>query len=77
MEELQITPGHKLFVPQGAKINRVGAHITVEEDQEYFSRRFYEITQQIQALTEQIKMLQAQVDELKGKSSDQTIMKSN
>jgi hypothetical protein len=75
MEAVQVTPGYKLLVPQGAKIRRVGAQIIVEEDQEYFSRRFYELSQEIEDLKDQIKALQDQVNELKEEAKDEATAK--
>ena len=35
MEAVQVTPGYKMIVPEGAKTRRVGAQIIVEGDKEY------------------------------------------
>ena len=65
MQAVQVTGGYRIVVPEGAKITRVGAQIIVEPDKEYFSRRIYELSQEIAELKEQIKILQDQVAELK------------
>ncbi len=61
MEIVNITAGHRLFVPKGAKIKKIGAQIIVENDTEYMSRRFeeneqrfIEIEARLETLIEQI-----------------------
>lgn len=65
MEVIQVTGGYRLIVPQGAKTRRVGAQIIVEGDKEYYSRRFYELSQEIADLRTQVEELKRQVGELK------------
>lgn len=65
MEVIQVTGGYRLIVPQGAKTRRVGAQIIVEGDKEYYSRRFYELSQEITDLRTQVEELKRQVGELK------------
>jgi len=67
MESVQVTGGYQLLIPQGAKIRRIGAQIIVEDDREYLSRRFYEISQDVEALKTQVKQLQDDMSALKGK----------
>ncbi len=69
MQVVQVTGGYRLLVPQGAKIRRVGAQVIVEDDKEYFSRRFYELSQEIEDLKSQIKQLQDLVVELQKKAN--------
>jgi peptidoglycan hydrolase CwlO-like protein len=69
MQVVPVTGGYRLLVPQGAKIRRVGAQIIVEEDKEYFSRRFYELSKELEDLKSQVKQLQEQINELKEKAS--------
>jgi len=64
MESIQVSGGYRLLVPQGAKIRRVGAQIIVEDDREYNSRRFYEISQSVEDLKTQLKQLQDDVKTL-------------
>ncbi|MFA6378263.1 MAG: hypothetical protein WCX16_00595 [Candidatus Omnitrophota bacterium] len=68
MENIQVTPGFQMLVPQGAKIRRVGAQIIVEDDKEYFSRRLYESSQDIEDLKDQCKQLQDRVNQLEEKA---------
>ncbi|MDD3374371.1 MAG: hypothetical protein PHY73_01435 [Candidatus Omnitrophica bacterium] len=64
MEAVEITDGSRVVVPMGAKVEKVGAQIIVEKDAEYFSRRFYEIMQEIESLKESVLVLQGQVEKL-------------
>ena len=68
MESIQVTGGYRLLVPQGAKIRHIGAQILVEDDKEYFSRRFYEISQEVEDLKNQVKQLQNDITMLKEKT---------
>ncbi len=67
MESVQVSGGYRLLIPQGAKIRRVGAQIIVEDDREYLSRRFYEISQDVENLRSQVKQLQDDMSMLKEK----------
>jgi hypothetical protein len=57
MEIVNVTAGHRLFVPKGAKIKRIGAQIIVENDTEYMSRRFEENEQRFIGIEERLETL--------------------
>lgn len=71
MEAFQVTNGHRIIAPIGAKIKKIGAQIIVEGDKEYYSRRFFELTQEIDTLKESISSLKDQVDALIQETKDQ------
>ncbi len=71
MEAVQVTPGYRMIVPEGAKTRRVGAQIIVEGDKEYYSRRFHEISQDIEGLQNSINTLTGQVEVLKDETKEQ------
>jgi len=71
MEVVQITSGSRILVPKGAKVKKVGAQIIIEGDQEYFSRRFQEVTQEIENLKGSVSVLQNQIEKLNQATEDQ------
>ena len=71
MEAIQVTSGYRIIAPEGAKVRKVGAQIIVEGDQEYSSRRFYELTQEIKNLKESLSTLKNQVEALNQIAEDQ------
>ncbi len=71
MEAFQVTNGHRIVAPIGAKIKKIGAQIIVEGDKEYYSRRFFELTQEIDTLKESISSLRGQVKILTQEIKDQ------
>lgn len=62
MEIVNVTAGHRLFVPKGAKIKKIGAQIIVESDTEYMSRRFEENEQRFQKIEDLLEALRIQIE---------------
>ena len=60
MELIQISNGYNILVPKGVKVTKDGGQIKVEDEREFFLRRFKEIEDRINALEQG----QAVVDQL-------------
>ncbi len=67
MEMIEVTGGYKLLVPKGAKIQKVGSQIVVENQQEYLSRRLEEHEERFKKIEELVEGLKKQIEELQKK----------
>jgi len=65
MEKINKEGSGQVIVPMGAKTRKVGAHIIVESDREYMSRRFYEMDERFKKLERVNEDLKKEVRELK------------
>jgi len=65
MEKINKTGSGQVIVPKGAKTRKVGAHIIVESDREYMSRRFFEMEERFKKLEKDNEELRKEVRELK------------